>query len=213
MEEITITAISNFLYQIISYLPNIFSSLILVAIGILIGKVVSRIVEELLERSKIENYLLGKRVIGISSIFSLLVGWSIYLIFIKLGLDVLGIEYISKIVETLNYFIGRVILFLVAILVGLGVSNYIKKRIEESEIEFKSFISKVVYYVCIYIVLVMCLPILGIDTTLLSLLFLLLVASFILPLSISLALAIRDEIKPVLRKYIRKGRKINRRKK
>lgn len=213
MEEITLTTIYNFFYQLIGYLPNILSSLILIAIGVVIGKIVSRIVEEILERSKIENYIFGKRIIGISSIFSLLVGWSIYLIFVKVGLDVLGIEYISKIVETLNYFIGRTILFLVAILVGLGISNYVKKRIEESEIEFRNIVSRVVYYVFVYIALVMSLPILGIDTTLLSLLFLILVAGFVLPLSIGFSLAIKDEIKPVLREYLRKRRKINRRKK
>lgn len=212
MEEIVISTLMQFFSQVITYSSLLLSSLIVIVIGFLVGKILSRIVEEILERKKIENYLFGKKIIGISSIFSFLVALSIYLIFIKVGIDILGISYISSVLETFINFIGRLMLFLVSLFLGLAISIFIKKKIEESEVEFKPIISRIVFYVSVYIVLVMSLPILGMDTTILSLLFLLIVSAVILPFSIALSFILKDELKPIVKEYLRK-RKIKGKKK
>ncbi|MFH7880619.1 MAG: hypothetical protein QXI09_01260 [Candidatus Aenigmatarchaeota archaeon] len=212
MEEIVISTLMQFFNQVITYSSLLLSSLIVIVIGFLVGKILSRIVEEILERKRIENYLFGKKIIGISSIFSFLVALSIYLIFIKVGIDILGISYISSVLETFINFIGRLMLFLVSLFLGLAISIFIKKKIEESEVEFKPIISRIVFYVSVYIVLVMSLPILGMDTTILSLLFLLIVSAVILPFSIALSFILKDELKPIVKEYLRK-RKIKGKKK
>lgn len=212
MEEIVISTLMQFFSQVITYSSLLLSSLIVIVIGFLVGKILSRIVEEILERKRIENYLFGKKIIGISSIFSFLVALSIYLIFIKVGIDILGISYISSVLETFINFIGRLMLFLVSLFLGLAISIFIKKKIEESEVEFKPIISRIVFYVSVYIVLVMSLPILGMDTTILSLLFLLIVSAVILPFSIALSFILKDELKPIVKEYLRK-RKIKGKKK
>ncbi|MEM5815747.1 MAG: hypothetical protein QXL14_01745 [Candidatus Aenigmatarchaeota archaeon] len=212
MEEAILTIFSSLINQVITYLPLAFISLLTIAIGFLIGKIFSRIIEEIIERTKIEEYIFGKKIIGLASLFSFLIAISIYLIFIRVGIDLLNIAYISTILESIINFIGRIIIFLISFLIGVGISNFIRKKIEESDIDFNYFVSKILYYVCIYIVLVMTLPILGIDTTILSILFIIVLIALILPISIGIGYAIKDDIKDIIRKYMKK-RKLIRKKK
>ncbi|MEM5875447.1 MAG: hypothetical protein QXW01_02755 [Candidatus Aenigmatarchaeota archaeon] len=212
MEEAILTIFSSLINQVITYLPLAFISLLTIAIGFLIGKIFSRIIEEIIERTKIEEYIFGKKIIGLDSLFSFLIAISIYLIFIRVGIDLLNIAYISTILESIINFIGRIIIFLISFLIGVGISNFIRKKIEESDIDFNYFVSKILYYVCIYIVLVMTLPILGIDTTILSILFIIVLIALILPISIGIGYAIKDDIKDIIRKYMKK-RKLIRKKK
>jgi Conserved TM helix. len=86
----------------VSYVPNLIGFFILLFLGWGIGKILGRIAEEIIKRSKIESVLFEKRpVISLSSLASIIVSWSVYLLFIKAGVDVLGIKAISDILASL----------------------------------------------------------------------------------------------------------------
>jgi len=203
-EEEIFQAIYN---SIVSNSPNILSAIVVIVLGVIVGKIVGKIVEVLTERLKVENMIFRKKVIGLPTIFSFLISWSIYLIFLKAGIDFLGIAYISQILEVIVAFLGKLLVFLVFFLVGLGISMYLANQIERSKIEFKTIISRAVLYSGVYITLVLTLPIFGIDTTLLSWLFIVIVASILIPFSFGLSLALKDEIKAYLKPYLKRKRK------
>lgn len=182
---------------------NIFLFLILLAVGFVVGKVAGRIVEVVVERSKIENRLFRKKIFGLSTIFSVLVSWTFYLVFFRIALDFIGILFLSQILEVLLTFLGKSLLFIIAFLSGYAISLYLKNKIEESEIELSKFFSRIIFYIGIYSTLVLTLPILGIDTTFLSWLFLIVFASVLIPFSIALGFALKDELKELIKEYIK----------
>lgn len=204
MREIVFLTFSTFFGNIVDTVSLLLSALIIIVFGILLGKIVSRIVEEILEKFKIENYLFGKKVIGFSSLFSMLIAVFIYLVFMRIGIEVMNIGFLARLLEDAINFMVKLIVFVIQITVGLWISFYIKKKIEESNIEFRLLIAKVLYYMCVYIVIVLTLPVLGIDTSILTFIFLIAFIVIVLPFSISLSLILKDELRPVIRKYLRK---------
>jgi flagellar biosynthesis protein FliQ len=193
----------------VSYVPNLIGFFILLFLGWGIGKILGRIAEEIIKRSKIESVLFEKRpVISLSSLASIIVSWSIYLLFIKAGVDVLGIKAISDILASLLSFIPRFVAFLVVFFAGYFISEYLRVSIEKSEIEYRRLIAKIVFLLGIYVSAIIALPLVGIDVFILQLLLIIVIIFVLLPISIGFSLAIKDELKKDVKKWLKKLSKI-----
>jgi len=204
------TLIIKTLYEsFVSYIPNLIAFFILLFLGWGIGKVVGKIAEEIIKRSKIESVLFKRKpIISLSSLASIILSWSIYLLFLKAGVDVLGIKAISDILASLLSFIPRFVAFFIVFLAGYFISEYLRNNIEKSEIEYKTIVSKIVFWLGIYVSAIIALPLIGIDVFILQILLVIIVVSFLLPLSIGFSLAIKDEVKSIIRKQLKKLSKI-----
>jgi hypothetical protein len=193
----------------VSYVPNLIGFFILLFLGWGIGKIFGRIAEEIIKRSKIESVLFEKKpVISLSSLASIIVSWSIYLLFIKAGVDVLGIKAISDILASLLSFIPRFVAFLLVFFAGYFISEYLRVSIEKSEIEYRRLIAKIVFWLGIYVSAIIALPLVGIDVFILQLLLLIVIIFMLLPISIGFSLAIKDELKKDVKKWLKKLSKI-----
>jgi flagellar biosynthesis protein FliQ len=193
----------------VSYVPNLIGFFILLFLGWGIGKILGRIAEEIIKRSKIESVLFKKKpVISLSSLASIIVSWSIYLLFLKAGVDVLGIKAISDILASLLSFIPRFVAFLVVFFAGYFISEYLRVSIEKSEIEYRGLIAKIVFWLGIYVSAIIALPLVGIDVFILQLLLLIVIIFMLLPISIGFSLAIKDELKKDVKKWLKKLSKI-----
>jgi len=193
----------------VSYVPNLIGFFILLFLGWGIGKIFGRIAEEIIKRSKIESVLFEKKpVISLSSLASIIVSWSIYLLFIKAGVDVLGIKAISDILSSLLSFIPRFVAFLVVFFAGYFISEYLRVSIEKSEIEYRRLIAKIVFWLGIYVSAIIALPLVGIEVFILQLLLIIVIIFMLLPISIGFSLAIKDELKKDVKKWLKKLSKI-----
>ena len=97
----------------LSFLPNLVSAIILLIIGLVVGKVVGRVVKEVLDKVKIDYYVseTHKPVVHLSSLFSVVSRWWIYLAFVAAALsnEVLGITQLAIWVAQINTFIPKII--------------------------------------------------------------------------------------------------------
>ena len=204
------TLVIKTLYEsFVSYIPNLIAFFILLFLGWGIGKIVGRIAEEIVKRSKIESVLFKRRpIISLSSLTSIILSWSIYLLFLKAGVDVLGIKAISDILASLLSFIPRFVAFFIVFLAGYSISEYLRNNVEKSGIEYKTIISRIVFWLGIYVSAIIALPLVGIDVFVLQVLLIIIIASFLLPFSIGFSLAIKDEVKSIIRKQLKKLSKI-----
>jgi len=193
----------------VSYTPNLIGFFILLFLGWGIGKILGRVAEEIIKRSKIESALFKKKpIVSLASLASIIVSWSIYLLFIKAGVDVLGIKAISDILSSLLAFIPKFVAFLIVFFVGYFISEYLRVSIEKSEIEYKGIIAKIVFWLGIYVSAIIALPLVGIDVFILQLLLIIVIIIILLPISVGISLAIRDELKKEIKKYLKKLSKI-----
>ena len=204
------TAIIDSIYRsFVSYTPNLLGFFLLLFLGYGIGKLAGKIVEEIVKRSKIENTIFKEKpIFPLSSIFSIMISWGIYILFLKAGVDLLGIKAISDILSSILYFIPKFLAFITVFIAGYVLSEYLRVSIERSNIEYKRIAGKIAFWFGLYVSALIALPIIGIDVFILQVLLIVVVVVLLLPISVGLALTIKDEIRPIIRKHLRKFSKI-----
>ena len=76
--------LSDMLTDIVNFLPNIVNAVILLIIGFLLGKLIGRVVKEILRKARFDYYITEteKPPISLTNIFSTIIRWWIYLVFI-----------------------------------------------------------------------------------------------------------------------------------
>ncbi|HPF95257.1 MAG TPA: hypothetical protein PLR08_01760 [bacterium] len=120
VDVLELTQVTNFLQQIALYLPNVIVAIIILAVGLIVGKFVQDIVKKGVEASK--------TVAGFSGFLSGLAKWSIVVFTFMAALVQLGIATsLIQIVLT-----GIVVMFSLAggIAFGLGGKNKAEKLLE-----------------------------------------------------------------------------------
>ena len=190
----------------IEYTPKIFGAVVLLLIGWAIGSVVGRAIKEIIKRMKIDQFLFkGRRpLIKISSIIPLIISWTIYLVFIQAAIEVLGIQALMIAIGEILNFLPRLIEALIIILAGYGIAEYVRRQIEESDIAFSDLISKVLFFLILYVAIAVSLPLLNIETFLINALLLIIVGSFSAGFAIAIGLGLKDEVRAAFRKYMKK---------
>lgn len=210
--EIPITAIlERFAIMTINYIPNLLSAIILLVIGLLVGKAVGMVVKELLVRLKIDEYigLKKKKFMSISEMFSIISRWWIYLAFISAALSeqVLGLPVIANWVTSIMNFIPSVIGAAIIIIVAYILGEFIANEIKKSETTYGSVVSKVIFFFIMYVAIAIALPMLGIPSKLVENILIIIIGSLGLGLAIAIGLGLKDVINEVARKYIKEKQK------
>ena len=125
---------------------NGFFALGIILIGILLGKIIDSAFRKLIEKIEIDKHVRGSFI----ELFLFVIRWTIYISFINLGLDQLGLEVVSNflpsILITIPTFTGALLL----LVIGIGLAHYLRKIIKKSEIEGWEFMSQVVFYFVVF---------------------------------------------------------------
>ncbi len=192
----------------VGFLPNLISAVILLVIGLVVGKIVSRVVKEVLIRVKLDYYVSEskKPVYSLADIFSLVTRWWIYLAFITAALsrEVLGITYLATWVAEINAFIPRIIGASVILVVAFVLAEYIKSHIKKTNSLWGAVVGKVLFFFVMYVAIALALPILGVSSTLVNNILLVIIGSVGLGVAIALGLGLKDSVNDVSKKYVRK---------
>ncbi|MBI2579494.1 MAG: hypothetical protein HYW27_01190 [Candidatus Aenigmarchaeota archaeon] len=194
----------------VNFLPNIISAVILLVIGLIVGKIVGRVAKEVLQRVKLDYYVseTKKPVYSLADIFSLVVRWWIYLAFITAALsrEVLGITYLATWVAEINAFIPRIIGASVILVVAFVMAEYIKGHIKKTNTLWSTVVGKVLFFFVMYVAIAISLPILGVSSTLVDNILLVIIGAVGLGTAIALGLGLKDAVSEISKKYVRKIR-------
>ncbi|MBI2172841.1 MAG: hypothetical protein HYT73_01360 [Candidatus Aenigmarchaeota archaeon] len=194
----------------VKFLPQLISAIILLVIGLIVGKIVGRVVKEVLLRVKLDYYVseTKKPVYSLADIFSLITRWWIYLAFISAALsrDVLGIAYLATWIAEITAFIPRVIGASLILVVAFVLAEYIKGHIKKTNTLWGSVVGKVLFFFVMYVAIALALPILGVSSTLVDNILLVIIGAIGLGVAIALGLGLKDAVSEVSKKYVRKIR-------
>lgn len=159
-------------------LPNILKAIVVIIIGWLLAKLLARIIRKVLSKIGIDKLanklneieLIEKTNVKIvpSAIFSKLIYYITFLIFIIAGTEILQMEAISQlVVDILNYF-PKLIAAIIVLAIGLFLADFIKKIVltttQSLGIPSAKIIASFVFYFIFLITVVTALSQLGIDT-------------------------------------------------
>lgn len=132
-----------------SLLINVVIAIVLLAVGFAVGNFISKILKKVSERARLEREIKSSFI----DLIIMIIKWSIFVIFINLALVQLDIPelttWLISVLAVIPAFTGAILL----ISIGFAIAIYLKKIIEDSEIEGHEFLSKVFFYFVMYLFL------------------------------------------------------------
>ena len=187
----------------VGVLPNAVAAIIIVLVGFVIGKLVGTALEEILMRTKVDDYVKVKKAeFKISHIFTLVVKWVIYLVFVQQAAAALQIGVVSAFVGEIVGFIPNVLTAMVVVAAGYAVAKYIEELISDSDFVYAHLMSRVFFFMIVYIAIAIALPKVGLDAALVNSILLIVVASVGLGFAIALGLGLKDHIAELAEDHI-----------
>jgi len=189
-------------------LPNVIAAIIIVLVGFVIGKLVGTALEEILMRTKIDNYVKVKKAeFKISHIFTLVVKWVIYLVFIQQAAAALQIGVISAFVGEIVGFVPSVLTAMVVVAAGYAVGRYLEELINDTDFVYRHLMSRVFFFMIIYIAIALALPKVGLDAALVNNILLIIIGTLGLGFAIALGLGLKDYIGEMARSQMERIRR------
>ena len=193
---------------LISFLPKVFVAIFLVIAGLIIGRLLSAGLTRILELIGI-NRLLSRTAIqtvlertgtqkSVSEILGVVGFWIVFLLFLISATETLGLAIVSQALTGLAYFLPKVGLAVVILVLGLFAANFLREVISlactSAGVTQGPVVAQTFYVGMALLVVVTAINELGIDTTLLNNTIILLVAGIIAGSAISFGLGAKSAI-------------------
>ena len=132
------------------FIINIIIAVILVAVGIFLGKFIGAILKKLVEQAGLSRTAKKNFV----NLLLTIIKWSIYILFVSLALDQLGIPQLTNWLTSILVVIPALVGALLLITLGFTIVIYLKDLISETEILEKNVLSMIIFYFILYVFIV-----------------------------------------------------------
>lgn len=203
------------LKDIASALPNIFGALVVLTIGWIIIKVVRFILKKVFRVAKLDTVsekindarLFGdsKIKIDVAKILLGFVKWILLMVFIIVAADIMKLTVISQEIANLLRYLPILLSAMVIFMIGLFAAKLIKKALlgvfESMGFSGGKLVSSIVFYIITIFVTITALNQAGIDTSLITNNFSLIIGAFLLAFAIGFGLGSRDVVTNLLKTF------------
>jgi len=187
----------------VTILPGIIAAIILIIIGYFVALGIGHGVRLLFEKAGLDSYLekskFGKQVghFHLSKILGEITKWYIFIIFLKEGFDLLKLGGISAVLNQFVLWLPNVVLAGIIVIFGVALAHFVSMKIEEHTMtKGTRFFSKLVKIVIYYIILVIALDQIGVESSILENTFLILMAGLAVGLAIALGVGLGKALQP-----------------
>lgn len=215
-ENLMSDSLSSIVKDIVSALPGIIGAIIVLIIGWLCIKIVKFVLKKVLKIANIDA--LSKKVndaklfgddskveVDLGKVILGFVKGILLLVFIIVAADVLGLSVISIEIANLLHYLPILLSAVVIFMIGMFAAKIIKKAItsvfDSMGVGGSKVISNIIYYIILIFVLVTSLNQAGIDTTIVTSNFTIVLGAFLLTVAIALGLGSREVVGDLLRTF------------
>jgi small-conductance mechanosensitive channel len=201
--------------DIASAFPKIVGAIVVLLIGWIISKIIRFILKKVLRVAKVSKLsdkindakLFGESEIkiNIEKILLSFVKWLLLLVFIIVAADIAELTVISTEIANLLRYLPILLSAMVIFMVGLFAAKLIKNMLvsvfESMGFGGSKLVSGIVFYILLIFVTITALNQAGIDTTIITSNFTLILGSFLLAFSIAFGLGSRDVVSNLLKTF------------
>jgi hypothetical protein len=210
-----------------SYVPKSLGAIMLLALGILLGKIVEAGISRILNMIGVDRLLSGTGLISllqktgskrsISQIIGLLSFWLVFLLFLISATEALSLALLSETLTALVHYLPKMGMAVLILILGLLATNFVRDIIsvacDSSGIQQGTIIAQTVYIAATLLVIVTAINELGIDTSLLNQIIVLVIAGLIAGSALSFGFGSRSAVKNLIAAHyiqpiVRVGEKI-----
>lgn len=199
--------LEGFLIAFNEVLPGLIAALVILLIGYLVARLISKISQIILYKSKINEKLadagIGKAIgkTDVASVISLLVRWYIIIIFLHSAIEVVNLgalsTFMARIVDWLPNLLIAVVVLLTGVLLGHYVSHALKPKGKKHDMPLMAVVLK---WVIIFLAVIISLQQIGINVSVLEKTFLIILAGIMLAIAIALGIGGKDVGKRFIKK-------------
>ncbi|MCX8189971.1 MAG: hypothetical protein N3F05_01950 [Candidatus Diapherotrites archaeon] len=215
----TVTKIFDEIYRA---LPGLLGFIILSFVGYIIGLILKKLLLRATAHMRIEEWLEEQSLLQVvtaktlTSILGNILHWSIILLFMAQGAELMRYEVLRNALHWIIYFILLVLLAIVILLSGLVIGRYIKNTIENSVEKIGKIIGLIAEAFVVFISAIMALEVIpGVNTAVLHYAFIIVFGSIAIAIAIAIGigfgLALKDEAKEIIEE-LKKPNNIKRKK-
>ena len=195
-------ALSQFWTEIAGFLPNLIATVIIIFIGLLLSKIMTKWFAKVIEKLGFNTLCdmlgieKGLKTLGFKSTPSAIVGQALYLFLILIilvaGADTLGLDRLSAILDEFVLYLPKLVGAVVIALIGLFIARAGKTQVEASfesmGIEYGDAAARVLQMLVLFITFSLVVGQLQLETELLNTVFTVLIASMGIALALALGL-------------------------
>ncbi len=210
-----------------TFLPKSIGALMLLGFGILLGKVIETGISRILNMIGIDRLLSGTGLLSllqktgskrsISQIAGLLGFWLVFLLFLISATEALSLSLLSETLTALVHYLPKIGMATLILVLGLLATNFVRDIIsvacDSSGIQQGTIIAQTVYIAATLLVIVTAINELGIDTSLLNQIIVLVIAGLIAGSALSFGFGSRSAVRNLIASHyiqpiVRMGEKI-----
>jgi small-conductance mechanosensitive channel len=195
-------AFSRFWTEIAGFLPNLIATIIIIFIGLIVSKVITKWFAKVIEKVGFNTLCdmlgieKGLKALGFKATPSSIVGQALYLFLILMifvvGADTLGLHRLSSILDEFVLYLPKLVGAVVIALIGLFIARAGKKQLEASfenmGVEYGDAAARVLQMLVLFITFSLVVGQLQLETELLNTIFTVLIASMGIALALALGL-------------------------
>lgn len=218
--KIMFNSLEDIVSKMTEILPNILGAFIILIFGWLFTKLILFIIKRLFRLIKLENQLNKlKQKSYVNSFFIKLdlikvilsfIKFTLYIIIISIIFEVLGWDSISqKIIDLLDYLpslISGLVIFVIGINIAAFIKNSLNSLFQAMDLVYGKLISQIVYYILAIIITITSLNQAGVDTSIITNNLTVVLAAFLLTITLALGLGSRGIVDSLLHTFYSKKR-------
>jgi hypothetical protein len=206
--------LKDFLQRLITFLPSLFSSLIIFILGLVLGWILKKIIVKIAKLFKTDHFCskIGMteacEKIGIKGMPSQLLGrifyWLVVIIFTIIALNTLKVPAIENVLEKFLLYLPNIFIAVLLIIVGYLLGNFLGRTIliaaVNAGMRFASLLARGVKILIFVFAFAMALEQLGIGRNIVVVAFSILFSGIVLALALAFGLGGKDIAKDYLEK-------------
>ncbi|WP_411032411.1 mechanosensitive ion channel family protein [Spongiimicrobium sp. 3-5] len=221
MEEInkwkvlTFESLKEMVDGIAAVLPNIIGAIVILILGWLITQVIGFLLKRVLKLSRVDRLTDKINAINLfkktdlkfklSKVIVSFVKWILFLVFLIIASDIMNWHIVSKEIGNLVQYLPKLFSAVALFMIGLYIADFIKKGInglfESFDLSGSKIIGNVVFYFIVVLITITALNQAGVDTSVVTSNFSIVLGAFLLAISIGFGLGSKDVIGDLLRMY------------
>lgn len=192
---LAIPAVESLIARFVAYIPNLVAAVVILGIGYLIARGLSRVAARLIETSRIDERIEGQREGSktASRVTSAFVFWGIFLLALGAAADALQIAMISRVIAALVAYLPRFVLAAAMVSIGVAIGGWVKtlvvRRGRSASTEFAGSSAKIGIIV---LATFMAATELGIGSAIVTIAFLMVLGAAAVAFAIAFGLGARD---------------------
>ena len=214
-KELSFNTLSTILDNIAVALPNILGAIVILFVGFLFNKIVRLIVKRIFKIGKIKE--VSEKIndteffgeadfkINIEKIILGFIKWFLLLVFIIIAADIVKLTIISTEIANLLRYVPQLISAVIIFVIGLYGAKFIEKTLikifKSMDFNGSKLVSSIVFYIIMIFVTVTAVNQAGIDTSIITNNFTLILGAFLLAFALAFGLGSKTIVADLLKTF------------